>query len=164
MPIDHHPGMKAEPLSRAKTPLPGTARKRQYAPTVARYWLLLAAGLMWSGVGITLCIVASSWLSHADWPESGGIALSGFCFGILVHHFGFSAIARKNIMRIAKKPDQLCLFAFQTWHSYLLIVLMAALGFALRQTHLSRSLLGGIYLIVGTGLTLSSTLYYREFM
>ncbi len=90
--------------------------------------------------------------------------MSGFCLGVLVHHFGFSAIARKNISRIARKPDQLCLFAFQTWHSYLLIVFMAALGFALRQTHLSRPLLGGIYLIVGTGLTLSSTLYYREFM
>ena len=163
-PEDPHPGKKAEPLSRAKTPLPDTTGKGQYTPTVARYWLLLAAGLLWSGVGITLCIVASSWLSHADWPGSGGIALSGFCLGVLVHHFGFSAIARKNIIRIARKPDQVMSFCFPDLAQLSSYRLHGGAWLCSPPNPSSRPLLGGIYLIVRTGLTLSSTLYDRESM
>lgn len=155
---------QAEALSTTHASPPERTCTRKYTPAVPHHWLLLLAGLLWSGVGITLCIVALSWLSHADWPESGWIAGLGFGLGALVYRFGFSGIARKNLLRIAQKPDRVCLFAFQAWRSYLLIILMAALGFALRQSHLSRLVLATIYLSVGTGLALSSALYYREIM
>lgn len=143
-------------------PLPGRNREGKYSPAVARYWLLLAAGLLWSIVGIILCIVACSWLMLSDWPESLWIALSGVTIGALAHRYGFSLIARKNIRRITRKPDRVCLFAFQAWPSYVLIICMASLGVALRHSHLSRQILAVIYLIVGTGLALSSSLYYSE--
>jgi hypothetical protein len=162
--IVQHPRKELETLPKADASLPTETRHRKYTPAVAHHWLLLVAGLLWSSVGIAICIAASFWLSHAPWPESGGIAVLGFGAGVLVYRFGFSVIARKNIMRIAQKPERVCLFAFQAWRSYLLVVIMVALGFALRQSHLSRLVLAVIYLIVGTGLVLSSTLYYRELM
>lgn len=143
---------------------PGRSANRKYTPAVARPWLFLIAGMLWSGMGMALCIVALSWLSHADWPESGWLAGAGFGLGALVYRFGFSGIARKNLSRITQKPEKVCLFAFQAWRSYLLIIIMASLGFALRQSHLSRLALATIYLAVGSGLALSSVLYYREIM
>jgi hypothetical protein len=139
-----------------------TRKTRNYTPAVARHWLLLFAGLLWSVVGATLCITACFWLSHHDWPQSGMWAMSGVSLGACVYRLIFSSIARKNIRRIAEQPERVCLFAFQTWRSYLLIVFMAILGFVLRQSHLSRPILAAIYLTVGTGLLLSSTLYYNE--
>jgi hypothetical protein len=111
---------------------------------------------------MTLCVVACFWLSHGDWPQNGICAALGVVLGACVYRWGFSRIARKNIRRIAQQPERVCAFAFQAWHSYLLIILMALLGFVLRQSHLSRLILATIYLTVGTGLFLSSTLYYEE--
>jgi len=134
----------------------------KYTPAVPRHWLLLFAGLLWSGVGIGLCIAACCWLSHLDWPKSGVSAATGVGLGVLAYRFGFSAIARQNIRRITQQPERVCLFAFQAWRSYLLIIVMVLLGFVLRQSHLSRLILAMVYLTVGTGLTLSSSLYYEE--
>ncbi len=138
--------------------------EQKYTPAVARHWLLLIAGLLWSGVGIALCIAACYWLSHCEWPQNILTAVLGAGVGILVYRLGFSTIARKNIRRIAQQPETVCLFAFQAWRSYVLILVMVMLGMVLRHSHLSRLLLAMIYLIVGTGLVLSSSLYYREFM
>jgi hypothetical protein len=91
-------------------------------------------------------------------------AVLGAGVGILVYRLGFSTIARKNIRRIAQQPERVCFFAFQAWRSYVLILVMIMLGLVLRHSHLSRLLLAMIYLIIGTGLVLSSSLYYREFM
>jgi hypothetical protein len=137
---------------------------RKYTPAVARHWLLLIAGLLWSGVGITLCVVACFWLSHGDWPQSGLSAALGVGLGVCVYRMGFSTMARKNIRRISQQPEKVCFFAFQAWRSYLLIIIMTLLGVALRQSHLSRFILATIYLTIGTGLILSSTLYYDEFI
>jgi hypothetical protein len=141
-----------------------TSWGRKYTPAVPRYWLLLFAGLLWSGVGIGLCIVASNWLSYVDWPKSAVSAAIGLGLGILVYRFGFSTIARQNIRRITQQPERVCFFAFQAWRSYLLIIIMVLLGFVLRQSHLSRLLLAIIYLTVGIGLALGSSLYYEELM
>jgi len=144
--------------------VPGVIEKMTYPPAVARHWLLLLAGLLWSGVGATLCLIACFWLSHQEWPQSGMWAALGVSLGACAYRLPFSSLARKNIRRIAQQPDRVCLFAFQAWRSYLLIIFMALLGFVLRQTPLSRPILAAIYLAVGTGLLLSSVLYYHESM
>jgi len=135
---------------------------KKWSPAVARHWLLLIAGLLWSGVGIILCMMAGYWLSHLDWPAGGLSSAVGFGAGLVIFRFGFSKIARKNIQRILKKPDTLCLFAFQAWRSYLLIAVMVFLGHTMRHSHLPRLFLAVIYLAIGTALTLSSSLYYEQ--
>jgi hypothetical protein len=144
------------------TKMSKTSWSRKYTPAVPRYWLLLFAGLLWSGVGTGLCIAACYWLSHVDWPKSAVSAAIGIVSGIFAYRFGFSTIAKQNIRRITQQPERVCVFAFQAWRSYLLIIIMLLLGFELRQSHLSRLLLSIVYLTVGIGLALSSSLYYEE--
>src|SRR5512143_913905 len=93
-------------------------------PDVDRFWLLLAAGATWSVVGLVLAGLACYWLSQSVWPWNAVVALAGFACGVLVYLFGFGRIARRNVARIAGQPHHVCVFAFQAWRSYLLIVVM----------------------------------------
>jgi uncharacterized membrane protein len=70
----------------------------------------------------------------------------------------------KNIQRILLQPERVCFFAFQAWKSYILVAVMVLLGYTLRHSHLHRLILAMIYSGIGTGLTLSSALYYDEFL
>lgn len=133
-------------------------------PAITRHWLWLLAGLLWSGVGIILCITAGGWLSQVDWPLNALGTLVGFGLGVLIYRYGFSRIARKNIERIAQKPDRVCLFAFQAWQSYVLIAVMMLLGYFLRHSHMPRFALAVLYAGVGSGLTLSSSHYYQRLL
>jgi hypothetical protein len=131
-------------------------------PDVERFWLLLAAGATWSVVGLVLAGMACYWLSQSAWPWNAVAALAGFTCGVLVYWVGFGPIARRNVARIAAQRDQVCVFAFQAWRSYLLIVVMMALGWVLRHSRLPLLLLAIIYLTIGTGLALASSLYYDQ--
>lgn len=137
---------------------------KKCTPSVQRHWLWLLSGLLWSGVGILLCVMAAHWLADIVWPLSLIAALAGFASGGIIYRFGFSRIARKNILRILRLPSQVCLFAFQAWRSYLLILIMMTLGFVLRHSSLPRVILSMVYLAIGTALTFSSTLYYEELL
>jgi hypothetical protein len=118
--------------------------------------------LLWSVVGLVLCGLASYWFSTVAWPVNGLVALVALGVGVLAYVFLFSRIAAKNIERIGRQPLRVCLFAFQAWRSYLLIGVMMALGFTLRHSHLPRLILAAIYLVIGTALTLASSLYYDQ--
>ncbi|MHC1745399.1 MAG: hypothetical protein AB9873_20560 [Syntrophobacteraceae bacterium] len=135
---------------------------RKCKPAVDRYWLMLLAGALWTVVGIGLCMTACIWLSQMEWPQNGVGVLGGFGSGVLAYRYGFSRLAVRNLERIATQPVQVCIFAFQAWRSYLLIAGMMALGAALRQTSLSRLALSLAYAVMGTGLTLSSAMYYEN--
>ncbi|GKT08652.1 hypothetical protein [Desulforhabdus sp. TSK] len=132
---------------------------KKCTPSVSRHWLLMTAGLFWAVVGAALCVTACSWLSTMEWPTNALGVVLGFGGGVVVYRYGFSRIARKNIRRIAAKPENVCLFAFQAWRSYLLVLVMMSLGYFLRHSHTPRLILTVVYAAVGTGLTLSSTLY-----
>jgi len=136
----------------------------KYTPSVSRHWLWLLSALLWSVVGISLCVMAAYWLADTHWPQNLIAALAGFAAGGIIYRFGFSRIARKNILRILQLPNEVCLFAFQTWRSYMLILIMMVLGLVLRHSHLPRVTLGMLYLAIGTALTFSSTLYYEELL
>jgi hypothetical protein len=135
----------------------------KYRPAVSRHWLWLIAGLLWSGVGITLCIMACYWLSDMAWPMNVLGVAAGFGSGVAIYRYGFSRIARKNIRRIFGQPEKVCFFAFQAWRSYLLVAVMVLLGYTLRHSQIHRLILAVIYSGIGTGLSLSSSLYYEEF-
>jgi hypothetical protein len=143
------------------SPTPGRLRTWR-KPSVERFWLTLIAGLSWLLAGIGLCLAASTWLSVVAWPGNILAALSSFGLGVLAQFLAFVPLARKNVRRIAQLPPQVCLFAFQAWRSYLMILFMAVLGYALRHAPLSRGLLGIIYLAVGSALVLASSVYFAE--
>ena len=136
----------------------------QCKPVVSKGWLHLTAGLMWSAVGIVLMNLAVRWLRPLDFMVALPFALAGVLLALIFFHFSFSKIACKNVGRIEKfDRDKICLFAFQAWKSYPLIVFMIALGIILRHyTPIPKPYLAVVYTGVGGGLLLSSLRYYRH--
>jgi len=129
-------------------------------PAVSKYWLMALAGLMWSVVGIMLCRMAYIWL----WAVPGRWALSmgslGLISALAAYRFGFSKIALKNIFRLCLLPDKTCIFAFQAWKGYLIIIIMISLGLTLRHSPIPRPYLAVIYTTIGGALLFSSFHFY----
>jgi hypothetical protein len=132
-------------------------------PAVSKRWLLIIAGIMWSAVGIMLIKYAVGWLAALVLVSALAWGAAGAVFAFIVYRFGFSHIAHKNIRRIQANPAQVCIFGFQEWKGYGMIVLMMALGILLRTSPLPRELLSLIYNTIGGALLLSSLQYYQHF-
>ena len=115
-------------------------------------------------VGLALCSMAVYWLFTV--PGNWIIALlTGLIAGLIVYYFGFLKLVRKNRTRIREQAPgdrKVCLFAFQSWRSYIIIIIMMALGFTLRHLPISRMYLVPVYLAIGIGLFLASLHYYSK--
>ncbi len=134
------------------------------APAARRRTLVFVAGAIWSLVGLLLISTAVVWVLGS--PRWGIIQLvGGAVAGYVIYRFGFSRLARRNLLRIyaqAPEKDKVCVFAFQNIRSYVLIVIMMGLGYGLRHSGLPKVLLAPAYLAIGLGLLLSSLLYYSR--
>ena len=134
------------------------------APAAQRKILVLLAGLLWSAVGLALTAAAVVWafpfrFGSLPWLGAGVIG------GVIVYRYGFSKLAKVNLVRIfeqAPGKDKVCVFAFQSARSYAVIIIMMALGYTLRHLPVPRIWLTPVYLTIGLGLFLSSLLYYRR--
>jgi len=133
-------------------------------PVASKKWLHLAAGIIWSAVGITLVVFAASWLKIEKWPVLVLLLLGGAALGVVIYLFGFSRLAIKNIKRInAYLNERICFFAFQKWTTYPLIAFMIILGIYLRKySSLPKPILSIMYLGLGFSLFASSLHYYRQ--
>jgi hypothetical protein len=129
-------------------------------PAVQNHWLLLTAGLVWSGVGVLLCWLAYNWLSesHSSWALWIGLGSLGL--SLLVYRFGFAHIAQTNIARLRGFLQKMCLFAFFSWKSYILMAGMMALGMLLRHSPIPKAYLAVVYETIGGAMMLSSLHYY----
>ncbi len=127
-------------------------------PFVSRKWLFFLAGALWFAAGFNLCLLAYRWL-HGPWKYLFWLALA---VSSLVSYFGLRRIAHRNVRFIKKRPDKTCLFAFQPWRSYLIIIVMVAMGLSLRHSSFPRHWLGLIYTVMGGALAVASFSYFRE--
>jgi hypothetical protein len=135
----------------------------KYKPAVTKTFLLFLAGIVWEGVGVMLLFFAFSWLaaaSHTDVYLYSGI---GILLALVVHHFGFLKIVDKNLNRILQMNGKRCVFAFIPWKSYLIIVVMVAMGALLRHSMIPKKDLASLYMGIGLALILSSVRYLRIF-
>ncbi|MBC8216415.1 MAG: hypothetical protein ISS10_02205 [Candidatus Marinimicrobia bacterium] len=130
-------------------------------PAVNKRWLLLVSGLLWSGVGIMLNTFAFRWVGQYHGMELFTVIFVGIVLGITIAKFGFRHIAKKNIQRINSLPERVCVFAFQAWKSYILILVMMSMGIFLRTSSLfPKILLSPMYIGIGTALFVSGLEYY----
>jgi len=132
-------------------------------PKVGKRFLIFLAGTVWSVVGFFLCSLAFGWLAEtkpdtATWLGAGGIFLS-----LLIHHLGFLRLVKRNIKRILSLEDKICIFAFQPLKSYLIILIMIAMGTTLRHSAIPKPYLSVIYIGFGGAMLLSSIRYFWEF-
>ena len=125
--------------------------------------LILMGGTMWCGVGIMLIRYAVSWLSLCSVREQIFFYSAGFLAAMPIHHFGFIKIATRNINRILSLGEKTSPFAFMTWKSYLIVLVMVSMGIALRHSSLPKQYLSILYNGIGLGLFLSGIRYFRFF-
>ena len=140
-------------------------RKRDILkPAVTKRVLLLLAGLGWLCVGTMLLVFAYSWLS--EMPRTISFMFLGFgvVVALLVHHFGFLKLVDKNIERILSMVEKKCVFSFITWKSYMIIIVMVAIGTLLRHSAIPHQYLAILYTGIGLALMLSSLRYIRVFI
>ena len=130
-------------------------------PAMPKYCLVGMAGLLWSAAGIMLCRYAFIWL----WAFPANVKMitgsAGLVLSLLVYLFAFKRIARKNIGRIDLLPEKSCIFAFQAWRSYLILIVMITLGIFLRHSDIPRYYLVVIYFTMGGSLFISSFHYFN---
>jgi hypothetical protein len=131
-----------------------------YKPNASRPLLFLTAGLLWTFVGLWLCTLAIIWLQASEIEKRYLYVLIGSALGLGAYLTVFSQIAKKNIERLKGLPEKSCFFAFQAWHSYLVIVFMIALGLGLRHSAIPRHWLAVVYITIGGALLGASFHYY----
>jgi len=134
------------------------------APAADRKVLVFIAGAVWSVVGIFLIVIGMAWLLSSDQYVLMMLA-AGIIGGAIIYRFGFSKLAGVNLERIfeqAPGKDRICIFAFQNIRSYIIVVVMMVLGYALRHLPIPKIYLAPVYLTIGLGLFLSSLHYYAR--
>ncbi len=136
---------------------------RKFNPAVDKKFLIALSGILWSVVGIMLCRLAVLWLSQTDKQHAVWFGSAGAVLAFLIYQFGFSKIVNKNTVRILSKEGKVCIFGFQPWKSYVIIVVMVGLGITLRHSPLPKPYLSVIYIGFGGAMILSSLIYYRNF-
>jgi hypothetical protein len=131
---------------------------------VNKIWLHLLAGVMWAGVGIMLVSLAARWLGLVLPYQTVLLLLAGLGLAAAIYFFGFSKFALKNARRIEAYPkERVCLFAFQKWTSYPLVLFMISLGIYLRvYSPIPKPFLAILYIGIGGGLFLSSLHYFAQ--
>ncbi|MFZ0132325.1 MAG: hypothetical protein WAK95_07270 [Desulfobacterales bacterium] len=129
-------------------------------PAVPKYALMAMAGLLWTTVGLGLCRLGYKWVSLLPGTRSLPIGIAGGVLAVMTYRTSFSAVAAKNIERLCRLPDRGCLFAFQAWRSYLIIVFMIGLGVVLRHSPVPKALLAVLYFAIGGALIMGSFRYY----
>ncbi|MCD6564341.1 MAG: hypothetical protein J7K53_00200 [Bacteroidales bacterium] len=130
-------------------------------PGVNNNILIGISAIMWSAIGILLNYFAVCWFNMLSNIEIIIAIVGGIFLGVIIAITGFRKIARKNIYRIKNLPENACVFAFQSWKSYLLIAVMVSMGVFLRKTdYVPRLFLAPVYIGLGLALFGSSLEYY----
>lgn len=134
-------------------------------PQVNRQWLIIISGTMWSGAGLLLIWIASKWFALFESWQMILSLTAGPVLGFVIAWFGFKNLAHKNADRISVYPEKVCIFAFQRWQMYFLIVVMMSMGIFMRSTALiPKFLLAPVYIGIGSALFMASFVYYKRIL
>ena len=140
--------------------------RERLVPAVNKRWLYFVAGVIWSCVGILLTRLAYGWLLPVERWAAVPLALMGGLLAFAIYRFLFTWFADKNMRRVDNlSKDKICIFAFQQWTSYPLVVFMVTLGISLREySPVPKPFLAVMYIGIGGGLLIASFRYYAHFL
>ena len=134
-----------------------------YKPAVRKLWLFISGALVWSGVGIYLDVLAVRWLKEDNLGIASLFFRAGLVLAAAIYAVMFIRFADQNIIRIRDlRGDRMCIFAFQRWTSYPLVIIMMSMGIFLRvYSPIPKPYLAILYLGIGSSLFFASLRYYR---
>jgi hypothetical protein len=136
-------------------------RPDSFNPVADRKVLIFIAGFMWLCTGIMLISLAVHWLSRGSIEQESFFLSAGFIAAVPIHHFGFRKIVNKNLSRLLPLTDKKSIFSFMPLKSYLIIPIMATMGFAIRHSGIPKQYISIIYSGIGLALFLSGLRYLR---
>jgi hypothetical protein len=137
---------------------------KNYTLSVNKKVLVILPGLMWFGVGIMLIHYAVIWIAPYPVKQQVLFYSAGFIAAMPIHHFGFLRIVDKNLNRLLPLTGKRSIFSFMTWKSYLIVIVMMAMGMILRHSEVPKIYLSILYNGIGIGLFLSGIRYFRFFI
>jgi hypothetical protein len=136
----------------------------KYNPAVSNRWHIALAGITWASVGLLLCGYSYGWLSPLETKRGIVFGIVGIIIATIVHKYGMSKIAEKNLQRLQAITGKSCLFGFLTWKSYANIAVMVTMGVTLRHSAVPKDFLSLVYTSMGGGLLMGSFHYYRSLL
>jgi hypothetical protein len=125
-------------------------------PAAAVHVHLFTAWLMWSVVGVLLVTLGSWWVWQEPTTATPWLTAAAIGIGVLKSRYVLDRAAHRIVARIRTRGDGRCLGGFLSLRSWALVVLMVALGRLVRGAPVAASILGLLYIAVGTALVLSS--------
>ena len=132
-------------------------------PAVSRRTLIIGAGIFWViGAGVLL-IRAAVMLENAP-PLAIWILSAGIVIGLVKYYWILNPLVHKNVARIyelSPHKSKICIFAFQSLRSYLMVILMVFAGLLLRLTGLPLTVMIAVYSAIGAALLLGGITYFR---
>ncbi len=127
----------------------------------SRHTQLLLAELMWTLVGIMLFSIGLHWIMHRYGDRGLLYAVPFVLLGLSKAFFILDRMADKAIARIGARSDDSLLIGFFSPRSWALVVGMMLTGQILRATPLPRSVIGFLYVAVGSALVVSSRTIWK---
>ena len=118
---------------------------------------------MWFVVGSALIVFGSRWLWETHLGIAPWVAVASVAVGALKSHLVLDRVARKAVERIRARGDGRCIGGFLSPQSWALVLFMMAGGRLLRNS-VAASIVGPIYIAVGTSLCLSSRLTWSAWI
>jgi len=131
----------------------------RFKPRLNARTQLVLAGSIWYAVAIALGMRGIGWAIGSEWPLL--IAGVGLALGALKGRFVMRRVAVRAIDRIRERDRDKCAGGFFSWQSWVVVLVMMAVGHALRLTAIPRPILGALYIAIATGLLLAGRLYWR---
>ena len=133
----------------------------RFKPAASARTHLLLAALMWTVVGSVLLVVGVRWLLQADPPYVWVLLVLAVAVGWGKGHFVLARAAQRMLARIISRGDGFCLGGFLAPVSWAFVLAMILLGRLLRGGLLPRSLVGWLYVAVGSALLIGCRLLWR---
>ena len=134
---------------------------RLFKPGVPRSVHLFTAPFLWAIMGGLLMFRGWSWLDPGSgWLTIPVAATVGTVKSLLI----LDRAAARVLLRIERFDDGACLGAVYSWKTWLLVLLMAVGGMALRRMMVPGTMIGSLYFAIGWSLCLSSRLGWRRWL
>jgi hypothetical protein len=125
-------------------------------PAASRATHLLAAGSMWTLVGLALFTAGTIWIVRSGSTWALPVLVLSVFLGWLKARLVLRRTAERTVRRIEERGDDRCLGGFLSWKSWLLVLCMMLLGRWLRRSSLPILWRGLIYAAIGAALFLAS--------